>query len=221
MTIIYLIRHGETMWNREKRLQGHIDIGLNDRGHWQAKQLGQHLSDRPLAAVISSDLSRAMDTAKAVAAYHQMELLLDAGLRERHYGIMQGLSHDEIIEKHPRNHAAWKNREIDFVPESGESLQQFYDRVLQSTLMWAERYPDQHIAMVAHGGVLDCLNRAATKRPLDIARDFEILNASLNTLSYQNGQLELLEWGNVAHLQVADEENNYSLDEVDGSPKWV
>jgi probable phosphoglycerate mutase len=221
MTVIYLIRHGETMWNREKRLQGHIDIGLNERGYWQAEQIGQHLSSRPIAAVISSDLSRAIDTAKAVATHHRKELLLDEGLRERHYGVMQGLSHDEIIEKHPRNHAAWKNREVDFVPESGESLQQFYDRVLRSTMSWVERYPNQEIAMVAHGGVLDCLNRAATKKSLDAVRDFEILNASLNTLSYENGQLQLVEWGNIAHLQVADEGNNYSLDEVDGSPKWV
>jgi probable phosphoglycerate mutase len=134
---------------------------------------------------------------------------------------MQGLSHDEIIEKHPRHHAAWKNREIDFVPESGESLQQFYDRVLKSTISWAERYRNQTIAIVAHGGVLDCLNRAATKRSLDAVRDFEILNASLNTLSYKEGELELIEWGNVAHLQITDEGNDYSLDEVDGSPKWV
>jgi probable phosphoglycerate mutase len=221
MTIIYLIRHGETMWNREKRLQGHIDIGLNERGHWQAKKIGQHLSDQSIVAVISSDLSRAMDTAQAVAVHHQIELLLDEGLRERHYGIMQGLSHDEIIEKHPRHHAAWKNREIDFVPESGESLQQFYDRVLKSTITWAEHYRNQTIAIVAHGGVLDCLNRAATKRSLDAVRDFEILNASLNTLSYKEGELELIEWGNVAHLQITDEGNDYSLDEVDGSPKWV
>jgi len=221
MTIIYLIRHGETMWNREKRLQGHIDIGLNERGYWQAKKIGQHLSDQAIAAVISSDLSRAIDTAQAVAVHHQIELLLDEGLRERHYGIMQGLSHDEIIENHPRHHAAWKNREIDFVPESGESLQQFYDRVLKSTVAWAERYRNQTIAIIAHGGVLDCLNRAATKRSLDAVRDFEILNASLNTLSYKEGELELIEWGNVAHLQITDEGNDYSLDEVDGSPKWV
>jgi probable phosphoglycerate mutase len=88
-------------------------------------------------------------------------------------------------------------------------------------MSWVERYPNQEIAMVAHGGVLDCLNRAATKKSLDAVRDFEILNASLNTLSYENGQLQLVEWGNISHLQVANEKNNYSLDEVDGSPKWV
>lgn len=219
MTVIYLIRHGETMWNREKRLQGHIDIGLNEKGFWQAQQLGKYLSNRPIAAVISSDLSRAADTAQAVASHHQIELQFEPGLRERHYGIMQGLSHTEIAEKHPRNHAAWKNRETNFTPESGESLQQFYDRVVHSARSWAERYPDQEIAMVAHGGVLDCLNRVATKRSLEMARDFEILNASLNTLSFNSGEFGLIEWGNVSFLEDAEGKFDYSLDELDGSPK--
>jgi len=221
ITTIYLIRHGETMWNRDKRLQGHIDIGLNERGFWQAEQVGQYLSRQPIKAVISSDLSRASDTAKAVAKHHQLDLILDEGLRERHYGIMQGLSHSEIEQNHPRNHAAWKNRELDFVPETGESLQQFYDRVVASAKKWAEQFAGQTIAMVAHGGVLDCLNRAATKRSLDVARDFEILNASLNTLSFQSGEFGLIEWGRVSYLQSNEDGNNYSLDEMDGSPKWV
>lgn len=80
MTVIYLIRHGETMWNREKRLQGHIDIGLNEKGFWQAQQLGKYLSSRPITAVISSDLSRAADTAQAVASHHQIELQFEPGL---------------------------------------------------------------------------------------------------------------------------------------------
>ena len=75
--------------------------------------------------------------------------------------------------------------------------------------------------MVAHGGVLDCLNRAATKKSLDVARDFEILNASLNTLSFESGEFGLIEWGRVSYLQSNEDGNNYSLDEMDGSPKWV
>ena len=134
---------------------------------------------------------------------------------------MQGLSHSEIEEKHPRHHEAWKNRELDFVPETGESLQQFYDRVVASAKKWAEQFAGQTIAMVAHGGVLDCLNRAATKKSLDVARDFEILNASLNTLSFESGEFGLIEWGRVSYLQSNEDGNNYSLDEMDGSPKWV
>ena len=219
MAKIYLIRHGETTWNREKRLQGHLDIGLNDRGYWQADRLGEYLAGRSIAAVISSDLSRAVDTARAVAKHHDLTLQYDQRLRERHYGLMQGLSHEEIAEQHPRNHLAWKNREINFQPESGESLQQFYDRVIESAIFWAKQYHDQDIAMVAHGGVLDCLNRAATGKTLEVARDFEILNASLNTLNFSEDRFSLIEWGNVSFLN--DPHSDQSLDELDGSPKWV
>jgi probable phosphoglycerate mutase len=219
MAKIYLIRHGETTWNREKRLQGHLDIGLNERGYWQADRLGEYLANRSVAAVVSSDLSRAVDTAKAVAKHHELDLQYDQRLRERHYGLMQGLSHDEIADKHPRNHLAWKNREINFQPESGESLQQFYDRVIESAVYWAKKYEGQDIAMVAHGGVLDCLNRAATGKTLEVPRDFEILNASLNTLSFSENRFELIEWGNVSFLN--DPNSPQSLDELDGSPKWV
>ena len=220
MARIYLIRHGETMWNREKRLQGHIDIGLNERGFWQAERLGEHLANQPITAVISSDLNRAADTAKAVAKHHGLELQYDERLRERHYGLMQGLSHAEVAEKYPRNHLAWKNREVDFCPESGESLKQFYERVVNSAQDWAKRYEGQHIALVAHGGVLDCLNRLATGKSLEQARDFEILNASLNTLEFKEGQFNLIEWGNVSFLRDASNQS-MSLDELDGSPKWV
>ena len=219
MTIVYLIRHGETMWNREKRLQGHIDIGLNDAGYWQAECLARHMAGKNLAAVISSDLSRAIDTAKPIAEHHDLDLIFDPALRERHYGIMQGLSHQEIAKNHPRNHAAWKNREVDFQPESGESLQQFYDRVVDAVKHWADAYPNQEIAVVAHGGVLDCLNRAASNKTLAQARDFEILNASLNTLSYKDGRFELIQWGDVSHLENSTGQLNKSLDEVDGSPR--
>ncbi|MFM6922335.1 MAG: histidine phosphatase family protein [Polynucleobacter victoriensis] len=219
MAKIYLIRHGETTWNREKRLQGHLDIGLNERGYWQADRIGEYLADKSIAAVISSDLSRAVDTAKAVAKHHGLNLQYDAGLRERHYGLMQGLSHEEIAQKHPRNHLAWKNREVDFEPESGESLRQFYDRVIHSATHWASQYDGQDIVIVAHGGVLDCLNRAATNKTLAQARDFEILNASLNTLSYKNGRFELIQWGDVSHLESSTGQLNKSLDEVDGSPR--
>ena len=85
MTIVYLIRHGETMWNREKRLQGHIDIGLNDAGYWQAECLAKHMAGKNLAAVISSDLSRAIDTAKPIAKHHE----LDLNNPTRHHGPLQ------------------------------------------------------------------------------------------------------------------------------------
>lgn len=221
MTVIYLIRHGETLWNREKRLQGHIDIGLNENGYWQAQRVGEYLSTKPLAAVISSDLSRASETALAVAKHHGLKLQLEPHIRERHYGLMQGLSHQEVMDLHPRNHAAWKNREPDFRPETGETLREFYARVCEAFKHWASQYEGQEIAMVAHGGVLDCAYRLASNMPLDAPRNFEILNASLNTMGYNQGVFQLIEWGNVSFLKDDSDQSRRSLDELDGSPKWA
>jgi probable phosphoglycerate mutase len=200
-------------------LQGHIDIGLNDIGHQQALRLAKSLINKKISAIISSDLSRAIDTAKPIAIHHQLELSLDSALRERHYGVMQGLSHQEIADHHPEHHQAWKKRDIHFQPENGESLVQFNGRVVTAITSWAKKYVGQEIAIVAHGGVLDCLNRAARKVALDEARDFEILNASLNTLTYQDGQFDLVHWGDVNHLTDVQGQPSKSLDEVDGSPR--
>jgi len=164
-------------------------------------------------------LSRAIDTAKPIALHHQLELSLDPALRERHYGLMQGLSHQEIADHHPQHHQAWKKRDIHFQPGNGESLVQFNDRVVTAIASWAKKYAGQEIAIVAHGGVLDCLNRAARKVALDAARDFEILNASLNTLTYQDGEFDLVHWGDVNHLRDDQGQPSKSLDEVDGSPR--
>ena len=201
MTIIYLIRHGETMWNREKRLQGHIDIGLNDAGYWQAECLAKHMAGKNLAAVISSDLSRAIDTAKPIAEHHELDLIFDPALRERHYGIMQGLSHQEIADNHPRNHLAWKNREVDFQPESGESLQQFYNRVVGAVKHWAGTYPDQEIAVVAHGGVLDCLYRASARMALDAPRTWQLGNAAINRVLFNGEGFVVIGWNDHGHLE--------------------
>ena len=128
------------------------------------------------------------------------------------------LSKREEIEKlHPENHQAWKNRDVSFQPKDGESLLQFDGRVVQAARRWAEEFKQHEIALVAHGGVLDCLHRAATQKPLEQARDFEILNASLSTLKYQDGQFSLIQWGDVSHLN--DLQLSKSLDEVDGSPR--
>jgi probable phosphoglycerate mutase len=98
-------------------------------------------------------------------------------------------------------------------------LVQFNDRVVSAIASWAKKYAGQEIAIVAHGGVLDCLNRAARKVALDVARDFEILNASLNTLTYQDEQFDLVHWGDVNHLRDDQGQPSKSLDEVDGSPR--
>lgn len=215
-TQILLIRHGETDWNAAKRLQGHCDIALNAQGQAQVDALGQVLGDEPLAAIISSDLQRARQTAQAVAVQQsglQCEVVHDAALRERCYGAFEGLYYSEISLHYPAAFAAWQARDIDAVfppgERIGESFRDFYARIEAAIRHWARQYPGQKIALVAHGGVLECAYRAALALPLSAPRNFPILNASVNRFRLEADTLRLISWGEVAHLDAM------ALDEVD------
>lgn len=207
MTKILLIRHGETAWNAVRRLQGHIDIALNDEGVRQAQALARALAEEPLAAIVSSDLQRAVQTAKAACAYHCLSVLQDAQLRERAYGVFEGMLYADIERQYPLEFAAWQSRDADAVMPHGdriaESFRQFYQRCIAAITEWAERYPDQTVAIVAHGGVLECAYRAAKGMSLDSPRDFQVRNASINRFTLVNGKLTLDSWGEVDHLALA------------------
>jgi len=203
-TTILLIRHGETAWNAVRRLQGHIDIDLNQEGQRQAAATARALAGEKLDAIISSDLKRALQTAEAIAAHHHVPLHVDPDLRERGYGAFEGLLYTEIAERYPEDFAAWQARHVEAVMPHGErkaeSFRQFYERSIAALASWAGKHPGQAIAVVAHGGVLECAYRAATGMSLDRPRDFQVKNASINRFTFEHGKLLLSQWGEVAHL---------------------
>jgi len=204
---IILIRHGETAWNAERRLQGHLDISLNAEGERQARLLAGALAAEPLDLIVSSDLQRARQTAQAVATLRGMPLHVEPGLRERCYGGFEGLLYSEIEQRFPAEFAAWQARDVDAILPSGkncgESFRQFYERATGAILGLAQAYPGRNIAMVAHGGVLECAYRMALGLPLETPRDFKVFNASINRFHLEEGRLALDSWGEVAHLQPA------------------
>ncbi len=216
-TKIILIRHGETAWNVERRLQGHIDIGLNERGEQQAHALGRALRHEKLEAVISSDLLRARQTAQAVVSDNldarTLSMRLDAQLRERCFGGFEGLSYPELQIRYPVEYAAWKAREVDAHLPAGmrqaENFGEFYLRVIQALGKWGARFTGKTIAIVAHGGVLECAYRSAKQMPINTPRDFDVLNASISRMVWQAGKLSVETWGEVSHL------DDTSLDEID------
>lgn len=204
MTEILLIRHGETAWNFEARLQGHLDIALNPNGVAQAQLLAQALHAEPLDAIIASDLQRARQTAEAIAATRGMTVTIDSALRERCFGAFEGLLYDEIEVHFPQAYQQWKAREVDARYPSGkhqaETLREFSARSLRSVIGHAQRHRGQRIAIVTHGGVLDCLYRAARDIDLARARDFDIRNTAVNRFSWDGTILKLTRWGDVSHL---------------------
>lgn len=200
VTRIFAVRHGETAWNVDTRIQGHLDIPLNDTGRWQARRMAAALADEPIAAIYSSDLRRAHETAQALGEAVGVAVQTDTGLRERGFGSFQGLTFKEIEARWPDLALRWRKRDPSFGPEGGETLASFYARVVEAATRLARRHPGEAIALVAHGGVLDCLYRLASGVSLQAPRTWELGNASINRLLYNGEGFVLVGWGDTQHL---------------------
>ncbi len=199
-TRIIAIRHGETAWNAESRLQGQLDTPLNARGRAQAAQLAEALRDEGLALVISSDLDRAADTARALAEPLGLPLHFDAGLRERGFGAMEGRTFEEIDAHTPEYALRWRRRDPEFGPPGGERLIDFYARSIAAAERLAQAHAGRTIALVTHGGVLDCLYRAATRIELQASRTWQLGNAAINRLLHTPEGFTLVGWNDHQHL---------------------
>ena len=199
-TRILAIRHGETLWNVDSRIQGHLDIGLNDTGRWQAERLGMALKDEPMAAIYASDLSRAHDTALAVSRHTGVPVQAEPGLRERSFGEFEGRTFAEIEIELPEQAQRWRQRDPTFTPAGGESLLMLEARVLSVASRLAAQHPGEQIALFAHGGVMDILYRAATRLDLQAARTWALGNTAINRLLWSPEGFSLVGWADVQHL---------------------
>ncbi|MBI4172250.1 MAG: histidine phosphatase family protein [Actinobacteria bacterium] len=180
VTTILLARHGETDWNREHRVQGHTDRPLNDAGRAQALALARALADEPLDAVYASDLSRASETARAVAEPRRLPVRTLRELRERDFGTWEGLTDEEILLRFPharRGH--WGD---------GETNEAMAGRVVAALRRIAERHPGARVLVVSHGGPL-----RAVLRHCSAAEDGPIENCHVARLEIEGGDLRWLD----------------------------
>ncbi len=200
-TRVFAIRHGQTAWNASGRIQGHTDVGLDDTGRWQAGRMAQSLADESLAAIYSSDLARAYDTATALALVTGVPVQTDVALRERAFGHFEGETFSAIQQRWPEQAQRWLRREADFEPGGGESLAAFSQRCVAAASRLAARHAGAAIALVAHGGVLDCLYRAAVGVELNAPRGWQLGNATVNRLLFNGQRFTLVGWDDTAHLQ--------------------
>lgn len=199
-TRIVALRHGETTWNQDKRLQGQLDIPLNERGHWQAARAAEALRDEPVAAVYSSDLARAHQTASAIAALKGLAVRPHVGLRERHFGDFQGRTWTELEVEEPEAALAWRTRVPEFAPGGGETLLQLRARIAAALDEIAARHAGEQIVVVAHGGVLDMVYRLATRLELRAPRTWAVENAAIHRLLWTPEGLGLVGWADRSHL---------------------
>jgi len=204
MTEILVIRHGETEWNQQGRMQGQRDSPLTPLGLQQARQVARRLREVPHAALYSSDLGRAHQTARHVADETKHEIVSDRGLRERCFGIFEGLTNAEIQVRHPDLYVPFSKRDPHFAMPGGESAAQFHQRCLGTLRTIAERHERQTVVVVTHRLVLDALYRAATGMPIEVQRGFALLNCSVNTFHYVAGEWTAIAMCDVQHLASED-----------------
>lgn len=199
-TRIIAIRHGETAWNVTTRIQGQLDISLNERGRWQAAQLAQALADEPITAIYASDLTRAWETAQTVSQQLQLAITPESGLRERGFGEFEGRTFAEIEAELPEQARRWRLRDPAFSPAGGETLLALRERVLEAAARLAANHPGELIALVGHGGVMDVLYRAATRQAIDATRTWGLGNAAINRLMWTPEGFTLVGWSDTRHL---------------------
>ena len=204
-----LIRHGETAWNVERRLQGMTNTPLNIRGKAQALQLAQamKISGLQFDALYTSDLQRAADTASAIVNLFNVDAIPHQGLRERHFGALQGLTVVEAPDQQPQVWEAHLARDIDHDLNGGESISQFAKRVQDTLEQIRQANLGKTILLVSHGGILDMAHRLARREALNAKRAASVPNASFNWLIHDGSGWEVGQWADTRHLEHVSLEN--------------
>ncbi len=202
LTKICFVRHGETDWNVNKRMQGHIDIPLNAHGVMQAERLAKALqrTGHHFDRIYSSDLERAFHTAKAIASPQSLDITIHPDLRERHVGKLQGLLLADAPQVEPTLWQRHLARDLDFDLGGGESIVQFHNRMMRMLDHLLMKHAGEQILAVSHGGSLDMIYRIVTQQPLDAERVAVVPNTSLNWIVHDGNTWLIERWGDTSHL---------------------
>lgn len=200
-----LIRHGETEWNRREIFRGQIDVGLNENGIRQAEWLGEHLGQLKMDAVYSSPLRRAVDTARAVARHHGLEVQIVDGLIDIDYGEWQGLAREEVERIYPDLYKDWLENPHQVRMPGGETLDEVRRRAHAVFLDTVSRHKGEDVAIVSHRVVNKVLICALLG--LDSSHFWQIRqdNCGITTFTGDHG-LVLTGHNDVCHLRAIQEE---------------
>ena len=197
---LLLVRHGETPWNAEGRIQGHSDVELSEKGKRQAELIAERLAGVHIDAAYSSDLIRCQDTAKAILAKHDVPLQATPDLRERFYGVFEGLTVPERQSRYPEMFAASVVNDLDFAPTDGETPRETIRRMTPVIDGIRRRHADETALIVGHGGSLRSAVIALMELPDESTWRFVMANCSLSVFdTYPNNTVMLL-YNDTSHL---------------------
>jgi probable phosphoglycerate mutase len=200
-TELFVIRHGQTLWNQQRRLQGQEDSALTSEGLKQAESLAERLSSIKFDVIYASDLGRTMLTARIVSAkLDGQQLYPDTRLRERNFGIFHGLNWEEIMKRFPEEGRMEKENNAEYVIPEGESRQQ----VLERSILFLEdillKHQGKRILAITHGGIISSLVRHVLNIPINFPRRFYLPNAALNIFEYNGREWFIKTLGDVSFL---------------------
>jgi len=198
-TEIILIRHGETEWNSQKRMQGHSNSDLSEVGMGQIQALGELMKNVSFDHIYSSDSLRTRQTAEAITQYSGHTLQFDQRIREKNLGVFEGLTSTEAKELHPEIYRLFKTAGANYVIDEGESTQQLLERALEFIEEIRRRHPQERVVMVTHGGVVRVLMKHALGLSIDAPTRFIIKNTGIFGLIWNENWL-VTQMGGVSHL---------------------
>ena len=199
-TVLILIRHGETLWNTQLRMQGSLDSDLTRRGESQIKALGEWMKEVPFDYLYSSDTARAHKTAEAISKFTGHNLNLDKRLREKNLGVFEGLTSEEARERYPETFKQFKTAGASYIIDQGESTQQLLERSLDAIEEIKDRHPQKVAVVVTHGGVVRVLMKHVLGIPLDAPTQFLIGNTETFRLVWRDKWI-VAEMGAKPHLK--------------------
>ena len=199
-TEIILIRHGETEWNSQKRMQGHSNSDLSSVGQAQIQALGQWMKNVPFDLIYSSDSLRAQQTAEAITQFSGHELQFDQRLREKNLGVFEGLTSEEARERHPEVFRLFKTAGSKYVIDEGESTQQLQDRALEIVNEFRIKHPEERVLLVTHGGFIRVVMKHSLGLSLETPTRFLIRNTGVFRLVWEDKWL-VSQMGGVSHLE--------------------
>jgi probable phosphoglycerate mutase len=199
-TRFIVVRHGETRWNVEQRIQGHGDSPLTARGLAQADAIGERLAEERFDALVASDLGRALQTAGRIAKRTGHAVVADSRLRERNFGEGEGLTYAQIDARFPGAFSRTREMDPDFLVPGGETRRQFHHRIMLAFEALAREHDGRRVAVVAHGGVLAAIYRVIHDIPVAQPHAIPISNAAYNAITFEADAWSLEAWDDVAHL---------------------
>ncbi len=201
-TTIIIIRHGETFWNREHRIQGHLDSALTPEGIAAAQACALRLSNEPIDVVLASDLGRVRHTAAILTQGRSLPITFDAALRERSFGTGEGLTYAEMDSKYPQMFSQAGLVDAEFTLPDGENRAAFHARINTAIQRLAAAHEGKRLLVVTHGGVLGVIYRWINDLPIASSQKVTIPNVGYNRISAAPGGWKIEVWADTSHLDV-------------------